>query len=94
MPKEAKLVVCIWLIGLIYTAVVIGLWGYVPPAERPDQPSLIFGVPSWVVWGLFVPWVVQVGVTWWFALRVLKDDEPYVDWNGTKPGGERSEPPG
>jgi hypothetical protein len=77
--REAKLVALIWVLGLLYCTAVIVTWGYLPPKQRPDEPSLTFGIPSWVFWGLFLPWFVQIGVTWWFALRVLVDDEPFME---------------
>ena len=74
--KEAKLVGLVWLCGLIYCTIVFACFGYPSDEERLTEPSLTFGMPSWVFWGLFFPWFVQIGVAVWFALRVIKDDEP------------------
>ncbi len=78
--REARLVGLIWLVGLIYISSVIVTMGYVPVAERPEVPTLILGMPAWVFWGLWLPWLVQIAVTWWFAVCRLKDDEPYADF--------------
>jgi len=74
--REARIVVLLWLAGLAWTLVVVIGWGYIPVEERPDVPELIWGMPAWVVWGLFLPWFIEIAATWWFALRVLADDEP------------------
>ena len=74
------MVLIIWLLALITTATVMTSKGYLPSEERPDAPALIWGIPSWVFWGLFVPWFVLIAVTWWFALSYLKDDEPFQEF--------------
>ncbi|MFP6700711.1 MAG: DUF997 family protein [Planctomycetaceae bacterium] len=73
--REVRIVVLLWLAGLAWTLVVVVGWGYVPVAERPEVPALILGIPSWVVWGLVVPWCLEVVAAWWFAVRVLADDD-------------------
>ena len=74
--KEVKIVAAIWLAGFVWCATVLIWRGYIPVDQRPDVPALVLGIPSWVFWGLFVPWFVQIGAAWWFAVWVLKDDEP------------------
>lgn len=83
--REARIAILIWIVGLLWCSIVIIRWGYLPPEQRPDEPSLTFGIPSWVFWGLFFPWLVQIGVTYWFALRVLKDDEPFMEMPDRSP---------
>ena len=39
------------------------------------RPALT-GMAAMVFWGLFVHWLLQIVAVWWFALCVLKDDEP------------------
>ncbi len=74
--REARVVVILYLSGLAWTLVVVIGWGYVPVEERPAVPELVMGMPAWVVWGLFVPWFFQIAAAWWFALKVLADEEP------------------
>jgi len=73
----------IWCFGLVTCCAALIVMGYVPESERPEQPLLVWGMPAWVFWGLFVPWVVQIAATWWFALCWLKDDEPYEEFPTT-----------
>ena len=74
--REARVGGILYLSGLAWTLVVVIGWGYVPVEERPAVPELILGMPAWVVWGLFVPWFLQIAAAWWFALRVLADEDP------------------
>lgn len=78
--KEARFVIVTWLITLIYVGTTIWLTGYIPVENRPDSPELILGIPAWVCWGLLIPWFVLIGVAWWFAIFVMQDDEPYMDF--------------
>ena len=91
--KEARFVAAIWISALVFCGYWIRQFGYIPPAERPDVPALVLGIPSWVVWGLLVPWLVLILVTWFFAASILKDDEPLQPMPGledqlSSPDGE------
>jgi len=77
---EARVVFAIIMVALTVSSVILYTQGYVPPEQRPEQPSLILGIPAWVVYGLVIPWLVTVVVTWLFALFVMKDDEPFVEY--------------
>ena len=80
--KEAKLAAAIFLLAFLCCTSVIAFLGYPAPGERPPEPALIWGIPQWVFWGLFLPWLVLMGVTWWFALFFLRDDEPLLPFPG------------
>ena len=76
--KEAKVAAAIFLLAFLVCIAFIAAWGYPGPGERPPEPALVWGIPEWVFWGLLVPWLAMMGVTWWFALFVLRDDEPHL----------------
>ena len=76
---EARIVFGIIVVALTVSSVILYTQGYVAPGQRPQQPHLILGIPAWVMWGLVVPWIATIAVTWLFALFVMKDDEPYVE---------------
>ncbi len=78
--REARVVACAWVAVLIYCTTFIWRNGYVAPADRPTVPELILGIPSWVVWGLFAPWLVMIVFAWWFAGFLMTDDEPYQEF--------------
>ena len=83
--KEARFVGWTWLVSLVVVCGLIGRFGYLAPDERPAVPRLVWGMPAWVFWGLLVPWVVLIGVAWWFAACFLKDDEPCEEMVGDDP---------
>ena len=35
----------------------------------------MFGFPSWVFWGVALPWMFANVVTFWFCLRFLKNED-------------------
>jgi len=77
--KEALLVVAMWFLGLVVTGSIAGLMGFPDESARLDSPPLIFGMPTWVFWAVIVPWIFQIGIAWYFAVKVIKDDEPFVE---------------
>ena len=78
--REARFVGWVVVAALFVIGGLCITLGYVPASERPVSPELLFGIPSWVVFGLIIPWLVLILVTWWFALFFMKDDEPYMDF--------------
>ena len=75
--KEAWFVAIAWLATLCYITFMVVRYGYIDPASQPETPPLVWGIPSWAFWGIVVPWIAMVGVAWFFALVVMKDDEPF-----------------
>lgn len=70
---------------MVYWGVFFG-WviGYCSFHSYPDpgQPvPTVLGMPAWVVWGVFVPWLVSTAFTIWFALWRMADQslEPAGD---------------
>ena len=57
---------CVWVIA--YCAVN----GY---HLNPEEVSTVFGFPSWVFWGVALPWMFANVVTFWFCLRFLKNED-------------------
>ncbi len=69
--REAITTLVIWAVFGIYTLTYCYLNGYVCD---PATIGTVFGVPDWVFWGVFVPWVAAIPVSCWFAFVVMKDD--------------------
>jgi hypothetical protein len=52
--------------------------GYSALYAYPKDPStmrLTFGLPTWVVWGILLPWILATMITIWFCLFVMEDHE-------------------
>lgn len=89
--KEAGLAAAVFVLAFLCCVSIISGLGYPAPGERPQEPALIRGIPEWVIWGLFVPWLVLLGVTWWFALFFLRDDEPLLPFPGQQADGSEND---
>ncbi|OYP36387.1 DUF997 family protein [Rhodopirellula sp. MGV] len=69
--REAKWILAIWLIAFAWVITYCTLFGYQVSA---DHLPLVFGMPSWVFWGVFLPWGISVVVSIWFALTMIQND--------------------
>lgn len=70
--REAKLALLIYAIAMAW---VIGYGAWKGYAERAQDVVFILGVPSWIFWSVFVPWFACLGISIWFGLRFMKDDD-------------------
>lgn len=68
---EATIVFFVWLVACVYTVGYCAVFGYSPESGS----SLSFGVPSWVFWGIFLPWTISTVVSAYVAMVVLRDDD-------------------
>jgi hypothetical protein len=74
--REARFVAVLIVVMFCWIVTVVVSQGYL--ADQAVPPKLIVGIPSWVVWGLILPWLFSIAATWFFAIFVLQDDD-YVD---------------
>jgi hypothetical protein len=68
--REATIALSVFVIALVYTIAYGTLFGY-----HHDGRSLrlVLGIPSWVFWGVFVPWGVCTVFSCWFSLYTMQD---------------------
>lgn len=77
--REMFLVLGLFLVSLIWTISVSYVLGYqIPPGIEADRLPLVGGVPTWVFWGVLVPWLVIDLVAVWFCFFYMQD-EPVAD---------------
>lgn len=69
--REAVFVAILWLLGCVYVVGYAGLFAY----RQETPPRLLWGMPEWVVRGILLPWLVVTGLTVWYALRGMKDED-------------------
>jgi len=69
--REAIVLLAIFAISLIYTVLVSYFLGY---DRDPSEIVTYLGIPDWVLWSVFLPWTVCVGVTVWFTFFYMVDD--------------------
>lgn len=67
--REALVAFSLWLAAGLWTIGYCGLFGY------GDQPEvkLVLGIPSWVMWGVFVPWGLCTVVSALLATAFIHD---------------------
>lgn len=70
-----------WVASCVYTLGYAALFAY----RRAERPEFLFGMPSWVVWGIVAPWFVVLGITVWYSLWVMKDEDLGPE-GGLEPG--------
>ena len=72
--REAAVIFALWILLLLWTVPYCYLFGY-GEAVDPRTIATVFGVPSWVFWGVAAPWLVASAFTFWFCFRYMKDDD-------------------
>lgn len=72
--REAIMIFFVWLIGLIWAVPFCYLYGYVGKID-PEKIDMIWGIPSWLFWGIGVPWIVADIFTTWFCFCYMKEDD-------------------
>jgi len=72
--REAIIIFGAWLVGLIWAVPYCYLNGYTDRAAA-GHFAMTWGIPSWLFWGIFVPWIVADLFATWFCFFYLKDDD-------------------
>lgn len=75
--REAIVIFCVWLAALLWAVPICYFNGYLPNIENfdPDNVSTVLGIPTWLFWGIFVPWLAADVFTIWFCFCYMKDDD-------------------
>jgi hypothetical protein len=85
--REAWIVAWVWAVALVWTVAWYYLFGYqhdetslavqlgLADAGPAVQPTSVLGFPSWVFWGIIVPWLACSAFTVWFGMRGIADDD-------------------
>lgn len=79
--REAIVIFCIWLAGLLWAVPYCYLNGYAGNID-PADVATVWGIPSWLFWGIAVPWVVADLATIWFCFCFMQDDDLGVAHEG------------
>ncbi len=70
--REAWLILAAWLVCLVWTVGYSAVAGYGSPTE---EIPITLGMPSWVFWGVLVPWGTATVFSVWFGLFYMADDD-------------------
>ena len=70
--REMWIIFAIWGIFCVW---VVGYCKFNAFAESVGEVALLFGMPSWVFWGVAVPWIVATTFSIVFALFFMTDHD-------------------
>ncbi len=70
--REAWVILGAFVVFLMWSVSWCYLAGYPGPTDRP--PAQVFGIPSWVFWGVLVPWIAADVFALWFCFFFMADD--------------------
>lgn len=75
--REGVIIATLWLASTTYTCVYCYLFGYRREGNMLGVADIhpVFGIPSWVFFGILVPWAACSLFTFWFAGFYMTDDD-------------------
>ncbi len=80
--RELKWIVLAWAVNFAWVIGYCLLRGY--DVDTVENLQTIIGMPEWVFWGVFFPWIVTTLFTAWFALTQMAD-HPLDDSEAEEP---------
>ena len=84
--REALIILGVWAVCLVWTVMSSYFTGYDAGDDDRAVMRTVFGMPSWVFWSVFVPWIAAGIASIGLALRVIREDD-------LGEARERKEPP-
>lgn len=72
--KEAALILGVWFVAFLWTVPFSYFNGFNSQVPIEDI-QFIVGIPTWVFWGIAVPWICCNLVTIWFCFRYFSEDD-------------------
>lgn len=75
--REAIIIGVVWLAATTYCCTYCYLYGYIRDGRPlgPQDVHPVLGMPSWMFWGVMVPWGICALFTFWFAGFYMTDDD-------------------
>ena len=75
--RETVVIISLFLFFLFWTVCVSFYLGHESTYVQAnvEELALVWGMPSWVFYGVFLPWLVVNLVSVWFCFGFMKDDE-------------------
>ena len=70
--REAVIILVAWAVCLAWTVGYCHTFGY---GLTPEEVTVVAGIPSWVFWGVMVPWMLAAAFSCWFSLWYMADDD-------------------
>ena len=72
--REALWIFRVWAVGLVWAVPYCYFTGYDESVDAATF-STTLGIPTWLFWGILVPWIVADIFTIWFCFCYMQDDD-------------------
>ena len=72
--REAIVIFFIWVTAIIWVVPYCYFNGFGGNVD-PGSISMIMGIPTWLFWGIFIPWLAADAFTIWFCFFYMQDDD-------------------
>ena len=72
--REALIILLLWVAALLWAVPYCYLNGF-PDTFDEKEFSTVWGIPSWLFWGIAVPWFFADVFTLWFCFFYMKDGD-------------------
>ena len=73
--RELKVILVLFAIFCGWSILVCWLSGYENPHDSGVEIAMVLGMPAWVFWGIFLPWIAVDVVAVWFCFFFMKVDD-------------------
>jgi hypothetical protein len=75
--REAIFIFFVWAACLLWAVPYCYTYGYPAAGEEfnPENLVTIIGMPSWVFYGVVLPWLVAIVFSTWFCFFYMEDDD-------------------
>ena len=73
--SETTVIASLCILFLVITLIICGALGYDKSPTEIAQVDATMGMPTWVFWGLLVPWVMVNILTTVFCFTWMSDDD-------------------
>lgn len=70
--KEFKFAFSATMIYILLSCAISYVLGY---NKTVEEISIIWGIPSWVLFGVIIPWVLMVLLTAYYGFFIMEGDE-------------------
>ena len=71
--REAWCILGVWFLCLIWAVPVSYLMGYGRELTPGNVPTIL-GMPTWIFWGIVLPWLAADVITTWLCFRYIRND--------------------
>ncbi len=86
--REAIFVLVLWVAAVTYSVTYCYLNGY---GRSVESLTFVLGFPDWVFYGIVVPWLACVAISYWFSHFFMTDEDLGADEDGDGLEGKEDE---